>query len=348
MSVSPLPHRPSTFGEYDLGTVVGSDLTSTTYRAVPIDRTHGGAVALRVVDDHVAAHARAGKGFLHVNQRIADVDHPHLLRVVDLGTHQQTPYTASAWRDGTPLGDLLLETGPLPIGDALRLCGQVAEALDVAHAKGIVHGTVGLTSVWIRRRPGSRMQPSAAVTAFGTSHLLAPVIHEVEQDEVVPELLFLAPEQLRGEPAGPAADQYALACTLYTMVTGTTPFRGDTHNDLFGAHLYGDVPTASDVRPSLGGGWDDVFARALAKDPAERYDNCRTMLLAAGRRSAHRAVAARPAPSDAAHRPVPVHTADLDDDEPTSRRWMLVMLITLLVAAAGTLAAAQLGLLTGG
>jgi serine/threonine protein kinase len=286
----------------------------------------------------VAAHRRAVKGYLHVNRRVAAVAHPHVLTVVDLGTVGSTPYAATAWRDGLSLGDLLQEAAPLDIDDTLRLGGQLAEALDAIHDAGIVHGTVGLPSVWIRRRPGSRVPPSAAVTGFGTSHLLGPVLHGVEDDTAAPDLLFVAPEQLQGQPAGPASDQYALACILYTALTATTPYRGDTNNDLFGAHLFGEAPPITELREHLDDRWDTFFARAFSKDPEERFDNCRTLLLEAGRCGRRRTTPA------ASPRPVSVAAAgDVAEFEPAPRRTLRLVLILLLLAVLGLLAALELG-----
>jgi serine/threonine-protein kinase len=342
VSAAPESRGSSTFGGYVLHDVVASDMVTTTYRATPEGDRRPGDVALRLVDDRLAGQSRAAKGFLHVNQRIAEIDHPHVLRVVDLGRHGGAPFAATAWRDGLTLADLLLEAAPLDVADVLRLGGQLAEALDTTHDHGIVHGTVGLATVWIRRRPGSRVPPAAALTAFGTSHLLAPVLPDLDDEAAAVELLFVAPEQLRGEPAGPAADQYALACLLFTALTGTTPFRGATNNDLFGAHLFGEVPAATAARDNLDRGWDDVFATALAKDPDERFDNCRTLLLAAGRcgvrRPAHEAQPAR----QAATMPPPTV-----DEEPSAsrRRWPLRVVLVALLLLLLLVVATQTGML---
>lgn len=285
--MSAAENGPWTLGEYELHEVVSSDLVSSTYRAA---RSRGGSdsrraddVALRVVRTELAPHTRAVKGFLHVNERVAAIDHPHLLRIVDVGTQQGDPLVATVWREGMPLSQLLLESAPLDPRQVLRLGGQLAEALDTVHADGIVHGNVGLQTVWIKHRRGSRMSPGAAVTGFGTTHLLAAILPELDDRAAAVDLLFVAPEQLQGEPAGPRTDQYALAGVVFTALTGTTPFRGETNNALFGAQLYTDPPRATAVRDDLDPGWDEVFARALAKDPNDRYDNCRTLLLAAGR-----------------------------------------------------------------
>jgi serine/threonine protein kinase len=343
VSAVPESRGSSAFGGYVLHDVVASDLVTTTYRATPEGSGRPGDVALRLVDERLAGQSRAVKGFLHVNQRIAEIDHPHVLRVVDLGRHGGVPYAATAWRDGLRLADLLLEAAPLDIADVLRLGGQLAEALDTTHDHGIVHGTVGLATVWIRRRPGSRVPPAAALTAFGTSHLLAPLLPDLDDEAAAVELLFVAPEQLRGHPAAPASDQYALGCLMFTALTGTTPFRGETNSDLFGAHLFGEVPAATAARPGLDPAWDDVFARALAKDPDERYDNCRTLLLAAGRCSSRRPT--RPAPAT-----LPVVTASPRvDDEPAGEgsRWPLRVVLIALLLLMLLVIVTQTGLLEG-
>jgi serine/threonine protein kinase len=343
MSAVPEPHDTPTVGGFVLHEAVASDEVTTTYRATREGGGSAGNVALRVVDDRVAGHSRAVKGFLHVNQRVAEIDHPHVLRVVDHGTRGGTTYAATAWREGLTLADLLLESAPLDVADVLRLGGQLAEALDTVHERGIVHGTVGLATVWIRRRPGSRVPPAAALTAFGTSHLLAPVLPELDDAEAAVELLFVAPEQLRGQPAVPASDQYALACVLFTALTGTTPFRGATNNDLFGAHLFGEIPSASAVRGDIDPAWDDVFARALAKDPEERYENCRTLLLEAGRCTRRRPTITSPPSSPSVMPRPPVHDEDLRDDRP--RRWPLRVVLIALLLLILLVAVTQTGLL---
>lgn len=288
--MSGVPRTPSgrtSLGAYELHEQVMSDLVSATHRAT-IARTAGDmgrneTVALRVVHDDLAGHARAVEGFLHANRRIADTDHPHLLRVVDVGTSDEGSYVATVWREGMPLSEMLLEHAPLPIRLVLRLGGQLAEALDTVHERGIVHGNVGLHTVWIKHRRHSRASAGAALTAFGSSHLLAAILRDLDERAAAVDLLFVAPEQLHGSPAGPRTDQYALACVLFTALTGTTPFRGDTNNALFGAHMFTAAPKATSVRGDLDSAWDDVFAKAFAKEPDERYENCRTLLLEAGR-----------------------------------------------------------------
>jgi hypothetical protein len=285
--VSAVEHGPWELGAYETHDVVLTDLVSTTSRATAArDRDGvraGQAVALRVVHPRLATRERAVRGFLGVNERVAAIDHPHVLRVVDVTVDHGAPMVASVWRDGRALSDLLLESAPLPAREVLRLGGQVAEGLDTVHEHGVVHGTVGPQTVWVKHRRGSRVPPSAALTGFGSTYLLGQILREIDDEPASVDLLFVAPEQLQGEVAGPRSDQYALACLLYTALTGTTPFRGGSHHSLFAAHLWDDPPLATAARDDLAPAWDDLFRRALAKRPQDRFDNCRTLLLEAGR-----------------------------------------------------------------
>jgi serine/threonine-protein kinase len=321
--VSAVEDTPWESDAYETHDVVLTDLVSTTSRATAARDgagvRAGQEVALRVVQPRLSSRTRAVRGFLGVNERVAAIDHPHVLRVVDVTVDQGAPMVASVWRDGRALSALLLESAPLSVRDVLRLGGQVAEGLDTVHEHGVVHGTVGPLSVWIKHRPGSRVPPSAALTGFGSTYLLGQILRELDDEPASVDLLFVAPEQLRGEVAGPRTDQYALGCLLFTAVTGTTPFRGETHHSLFAAHLWDDPPSATAARDDLAPGWDDLFARALAKDPQERFENCRTLLLEAGRcarpsaagaaQSQAQAAAQSSASSTAAARPTASGTA---------------------------------------
>lgn len=315
--MSAVEHGPWELDAYQTHDVVLTDLVSTTSRATAArdgDGVRAGQdVALRVVRPRLSSRTRAVRGFLGVNERIAGIDHPHVLRVVDVTVGQGAPMVASVWRDGRALSDLLLESAPLSVREVLRLGGQIAEGLDTVHDHGVVHGTVGPQTVWIKHRPGSRVPPSAALTGFGSTYLLGQILREIDDEPASVDLLFVAPEQLRGETAGPRTDQYALACLLFTALTGTTPFRGPSHHALFGAHLSDEPPSASAVRDDLDAGWDDLFGRALSKDPQHRFDNCRTLLLEAGR-------CARPSATGAARIPARPTDVERAGDQPDAVR----------------------------
>lgn len=279
MTAEPTPR--SHFAGYELYESVSSDAVSTTLRALRRAGAQTEQVALRMVDADLVSHRRAIDGFLRANQRLSAVDHANVLRVVDLGEHAGQPYVATVWREGTVLADMLAEHAPLPIWVALRMAGQLAEALDAVHECGQVHGTVGLRTVWVKRRRRDQTASSAVLTGFGSGYLLASLLQRPRGRQRVDDVLFVAPEQLRGGSAEPATDQYALACLLYMALTGRPPYDGDTAPDVFDGHLHAVVPRAAETHPALAPEWDALFERALAARPDARFDNCRMLVRAA-------------------------------------------------------------------
>lgn len=265
------------FGHHTLHEVAMRDLISSTYRATSLGPP-AQAVAVRVVSSALAATQSEIDGFLRANSRVSTTDHPHVLRVVDVGQDGQHAYVASVWRDGGPLADLLVPRRQLPVWMVVRMAGELAEALDALHANGIVHGTVGMHSVWIKNRRRGQRASNVALTGFGTSQLLGAALHNAGDADAAADLLFVAPEQVRDGRTDAASDQYALGCLLYTMLTGTPPFTAATNKGLFAEHLRAVAPPVSSLHPELDDAWDAVVGRALDKDPAARYADCRTLL----------------------------------------------------------------------
>jgi serine/threonine-protein kinase len=350
---------PSRFGRFALHELVQRDLVSATYRA-SIEPGSGEPhlhqqVALRIADDGLARHERAAEGFLRANRRVAALDHAHLLRVVDVGRAEGLPYVATMWRDGVALGDLL--DGPhVPVWAALRMAGQLAEALDTVHEHQLVHGTVGMRTVWVKHRRRDQHAASALLTGFGTGYLLASLLQRAEDPGDVTDVLCVAPEQLLGEVAEPATDQYALACLLYTLLTGTPPFPGDTAQDVFAGHLDLAPPRATDGRGDLDPAWNDVFDRALAKRPSQRFDNCRMLVRAAAdctpprdeelRQTSAAAWMPRtmrpPEPDPFPHAPI----VEEPDERPRRRHVVVMMAIATLLVAVLTVVAVRAGVLS--
>lgn len=311
------------------------DLVSTTYRATPTGTAERSAtsqlVALRVIGDGLMIAQDAADGFLRTNSRVSKVDHPHLLRVIDVGRHEERPYVASVWRDGVPLEQLLASHAPLPMWVVLRLGGQLAEALDTLHSHDIVHGTLGVRSVWIKTRRRGQPASNAVVTSFGTGHLLGAALRNAGDADAASDLFCLAPEQLRDGRTEPSSDQYALACLLFMALTGAPPFAAPTNKALFREHLSAVPPSVGSVHPELDPAWDDVFSRALDKDPSARFENCRTLLRAAGRCAAsddgkQKAPAWSATSEPAAEVPVSVARPN-----PPRRRWLRNVLAGCLV-----------------
>jgi serine/threonine-protein kinase len=145
-----------------------------------------------------------------------------------------------------------------------RVAGQMASALDTAHAAGLVHRDV---------KPGNILLDNghAYLSDFGLTKRMASRTDLTAKNDIVGTADYLAPEQIEGRTADGRMDQYALACVVHHSLTGAPPFEGDSDIQVLQAHLTEAPPRVSELRDDLPAEVDDVLARGLAKDPAERF-----------------------------------------------------------------------------
>src|SRR5262249_41746808 len=167
------------------------------------------------------------------------------------------------------LKSLLAEEGTVRPERAFRICGQVAEALDAAHEKGLVHRDVKPGNVLLDERG------HAYLSDFGLSKQVGGA--STRSGQLVGTLDYLAPEQIRGEELDDRGDEYALACVLYECLSGQPPFRRQTEAEVLWAHMQEEPPALGDF-PEL----QPVLAKGLAKAKEERYSGCAELVEAAG------------------------------------------------------------------
>jgi streptogramin lyase len=224
-------------------------------------------VALKLVAPELAGDERFRERLLRESELAASIDHPNVLPVYDAGEAEGTLYVAMRYVEGSDLARLLAEQGALEPARAVSVCERVADALDTAHARGLVHRDV---------KPGNVLISQTGhvyLADFGLTRSTAqPGV--VEQSHFGGSVDYVAPEQIEGQPVDGRADQYALACVLYHCLTGKPPFRRDSVMATLWAHLDEEPPAAGELPRAL----DPVLATALAKDPAERYPTCRELV----------------------------------------------------------------------
>ncbi len=169
-------------------------------------------------------------------------------------------YLANRFVEGTDLG-AIVEQGPLPAERALGLVGQVADALDAAHARGLVHRDVKPGNVLVDAADHCYLSDFGLTTQLGDRGPTA--------SGLAGSLDYLAPEQIRRGEVDGRTDQYALSCVLYELLSGAPPFRRDTEAQTLWAHMQEEASPLA-AYPEL----ESVFARALAKEPEQRYESC--------------------------------------------------------------------------
>jgi serine/threonine protein kinase/outer membrane protein assembly factor BamB len=302
-----------TFADYRLHEVISSDAVSTVYRAT---RSDGAAdtppVALRVTHPSATNDAELLAAFLRRASAAAGLYHPAVVHTLDLGRAEDRAFVATELVAGTTtLGDLVATHGPLPPPVAIALLRDVADGLDAAHLSHVVHGAIGPHTIWVTP---SGDEHRALITGFGLDVLLRQQSPNERDRAASDDLLYVAPEQLRGRQFDSRADQYALACALYHCVTGQPPFVRESAAALFGAHLFAQ-PSLVEPVFSDNAHLRRALVRGMAKEPLDRYPSCWHLIhnadpTAFGVPAAPVAVdAAGPAEVDASASAVPSSTA---------------------------------------
>jgi YVTN family beta-propeller protein len=259
---------------YQVGELIGRGGMGEVYLAR--DRRLDRPVALKVLGADVAGDERFRDRLLRESRLAAALDHPNVVPIYEAGEVEDRLFIAMRYVDGTDLRTLLRRHGALAPERALALAGQVAEALDAAHARGLVHRDVKPSNVLIDD-PGGR--DHCYLADFGLTQSASD--RGPADGSLMGTIDYVAPEQIRGEPIDGRADQYGLACLLFECLTGTLPFRRDSEVATLFAHLQESPPAASDHRHGLPPELDAVLARAMDKDPTDRYESCRALVAAA-------------------------------------------------------------------
>jgi YVTN family beta-propeller protein len=233
-------------------------------------------VALKLLSSELAEDEGFRKSLLRESRLAASLDHPNAVPIYEAGEEDGRLFVAMRYVAGTDLRALLRREGALDPARAVHLAGQVATALDAAHADGLVHRDVKPSNVLVDDLAG---REHCYLADFGLTLRSSEGV--LAEGSLMGTLDYIAPEQIRGDALDGAADQYALACLLYECLTGMAPFRRDSEVATLFAHLEEAPPLASDSHPGLPAELDAVLQRGMAKDPAERFPDCRGMLAAA-------------------------------------------------------------------
>jgi serine/threonine-protein kinase len=255
-------------GRYRLVERIGEGGMAIVYRAE--DTLLGRPVALKILRDEYAADAQFLARFRSEAQAAAALSHPNIVNIYDVGEDAGRHYIVMEYVAGPTLKQVVQQRGALPLAQALELTAQICAAADAAHRNGIVHRDLKPQNVLVN---GDGL---AKVADFG---LAQPVTAPAAPDAatVLGTAHYLSPEQAQGQPATPASDIYAIGVTLYELLTGRLPFDGLTAEEVALKQIQ-QVPTPpSELNDRLPPAVDGFVAKAMAKDPAQRYASAREM-----------------------------------------------------------------------
>ncbi|MFD1148822.1 serine/threonine-protein kinase, partial [Saccharothrix hoggarensis] len=260
-------------GHYRIDGVLGRGGMSVTYKAT--DVRLGRKVALKVIGEHLTADAEFRERFVDEARNTSAIDHANIVPLYDFDEVDGLLYIAMRLVDGQDLASHIKD-GPLSPARTLTLLGQVAEALDMLHGKGLVHLDVKPANVLVTAKEAAGEHVYLA--DFGLTRRGATG-HRTRTGDFLGSPTYAAPEHLRGEPLDGRTDQYALACMVFACLSGRPPFQGGVQ-DVIQGHLGAEIPSLTSL-VSLPPAIDDVLRKGTAKDPSQRYGSCVELIAAA-------------------------------------------------------------------
>ena len=261
-------------GRYELDGIVGRGGMAEVFRArdIRLDRI----VAVKTLREDLARDATFQARFRREAQSAASLNHPSIVAVYDTGEDNEgpshVPYIVMEYVDGRTLRDLLRDDRRLLPERALEITDGVLRALDYSHRNGIVHRDIKPGNVMLTRTG------EVKVMDFGIARAVSDAQATMTQTaQVIGTAQYLSPEQARGERVDARSDLYSTGCLLYELLTGRPPFLGDSPVAIAYQHVRENPVPPSQLDPDIPAWADSIVLRAMAKDPADRYQSAADM-----------------------------------------------------------------------
>lgn len=249
-------------GRYRLDAQIGAGGMSTVYRA--FDTVLERQVAIKIMHRDIASDSDQLERFRREARAVAQLNHPHVVGVIDASEDDGTPYIVFEYVEGETLKDRIRRFGRLPVGESVAYAIEIARALGAAHERRIVHRDVKPQNVLIDE------EGSAKVTDFGIARSLTEEGLTAD-GRVLGTTDYVSPEQALGQDVGPPSDLYSLGVVLFEMLTGDVPFHGENQVAVAMKHVREELPDVQLRRPEASSALASVVDRATAKDLDRRY-----------------------------------------------------------------------------
>jgi serine/threonine-protein kinase len=242
------------------------------YRA--LDTLLGRPVALKTILSD-ASEMLSGLRFLREAEVLAKLEHPHIVRIFDVGMQQRTSFIILEYLSGQSLRQLLQTEGKLDVRRALDLLLPVMAAVDYAHHMGVLHLDLKPTNLFIAK--DHKQRPFPRVLDFGVCQLVeVDADLDPTRDESAGTPDYMAPETLSQAVASAASDQFALGCILHECLTGAGPFRrGNSLRELIALKQAGVFPRLRHALPEIPEGLCRAVSRSMQADPSARFASVR-------------------------------------------------------------------------
>ncbi len=228
-------------------------------------------VAVKVLKDQMTGDAAFIRRFEREAQAVAALSHPHIVNIYDVGEEDGTYFMVMEYVDGSNLKEHIREKGPLPVPEAVQITRQIAEALQQAHAAGVVHRDIKPQNILFS------LDGKVKVTDFGIA-IAGDGVTVTVGDEIIGSVQYISPEQARGGIAGKQSDLYSLGIVFYEMVTGKVPFDGESPVAVAMKHIQEQIVPPRRLVGSIPAALEQIILKAVEKDSAERYNSAAELL----------------------------------------------------------------------
>jgi hypothetical protein len=305
--VPPVARVGTDVAGYRVEKLLGRSAMSAVYRAE--HPRLGTKIALKILAAELSANEAFRERFLRESRMAASLHHPNVVTIYDAGEWGGELFIAMQYVAGPDLAGLLRSEGPLSLERTLAIMTQIADALDAAHARGLIHRDVKPANLLVEPAESDQDPDRAYLSDFGVAKRFESRAGLTAPGELVGTVDYIAPEQIEGKRVDGRVDIYSLGCVVFACLSGSAPFDKDTEAAVLWAHMQEEPPSLVTRRPELPVDVDRVLARALAKSPDDRYATCGEMVSALGaaslRERAGHAVATRAAVPTVVRPPAP-------------------------------------------
>jgi eukaryotic-like serine/threonine-protein kinase len=252
---------------------LGAGAMATVYRAkqLSLDRH----VAIKVLPRKFSSNPQFIERFYAEGRAAAQLNHPNIVQAYDVGKAGDFHYFVMEFVDGSTVYDQIVAHRRYSESDAIDIAIQIAEALLHAHEKGLVHRDVKPKNIMVTKSGVAKLADLGLARAISDREAA-----EAEAGKAFGTPYYISPEQVRGEiNVGAPADIYSLGATLYHMLTGSVPFDGKNPSAVMHKHLKADLVPPDHVNQRLSGGISEIIEMMMAKNPRERYQTCKDLLI---------------------------------------------------------------------
>lgn len=248
---------------YRLVAQQGSGGMAVIYKA--IDQSLGRTVAIKILRPSLTPDPTFITRFQNEARSIANLTHPNIVTVFDVGDDNQTHYIVMEYVDGRDLKKLIREYGALPLDRAVDLAIGICAGLGFAHRAGLVHADVKPQNILLNK------DNQVKITDFGIALALSDSQPKERQSVVWGSPHYFAPEQAQGERPTAASDVYSIGVVMFEMLTGRLPFTGANQQELAMSHIRSPIPKVTDINPAVPESLSQIVYKVMSKEPSNRY-----------------------------------------------------------------------------